>query len=165
MKTVQEVYQESLERISRVDVITEVTCKIMEITTALYQSELKDWNGDKISRAVTSLAVLRVNLGREMADSVAYFDISYLHRKVSYANSWKPTKDRLNQEMKHATVQDIDSDIMGQISDEYENEIKNKHYAEQLRILYDSTETLITALQSRLGTLKQERFESRYQQG
>lgn len=161
MKTVDEVYQESCERIEKAEVVGEVAVKIREITTALYQNELRDWGGDEVSRAITSLAILRVNLGREMADSVAYFDISYLHRKITYANQWKPTKDRLNKVMTRATVQDIDSDIMGQIADEYEAELKNKHYAEQLRILYDSTETLITALQSRLGVLKQDRYESR----
>lgn len=164
MKTVEEIYNESLERIKTVDVITEISSKIMELTNALYQSELRDWNGDQISRAITSLAVLRVNLGREMADAVAYFDISYLHRKISYANEWKPTKAELGRTMAKATVQDIDSEVMIKIAAEYENELKNKHYAEQLRILYDSTETLITSLQSRLGILKAERYESRNQQ-
>lgn len=161
MKTVQEVYNESLQQIEQADVITEVSNKIREITTALYNSELRDWNGDEISRAITSLAVLRVNLGREMADAIAYFDMSYLHRKIVYANEWKPTKDALNKTMTRATVQDIDSTIMEKISEEYQSELQRKHYAEQLRILYDSTETLITALQSRLGVLKQEAYESR----
>lgn len=161
MKTVEEIYQESLERISSVDAITEVQGKIMEITDALYTKELSEWTGDQVSRAIASLAVLRVNLGREMSNAVAYFDISYLHRKISYANEWKPTKDALNKTMSKATVQDVESEVMQKIADEYEAELKNKHYAEQLRILYDSTETLITALQSRLGVLKAEKYESR----
>ncbi len=163
MKTVDQVYQESLERIKSVDVISEISSKIMELTNALYQSELREWNGDQVSRAITSLSVLRVNLGREMADAVAYFDISYLHRKISYANEWKPTKAELSKTMAKATVQDVESEVMIKIAEEYENELKNKHYAEQLRILYDSTETLVTALQSRLGVLKAEQFESRNQ--
>ena len=163
MKTVNEVYTDSLKKISRSDVFTEITEKITEITEALYKKELSDWTGEQISRAVMALSILRVNLGREMVDSVAYFDMSYLHRKLTYANEWKPTKDEMNKKMTRATVQDIDSEIMGKIADEYENELKNKHYAEQLRIIYDSTETLITALQSRLGVMKQEMFESRNQ--
>jgi hypothetical protein len=161
MKTVDQIYNESVEKIQSVAAITEVSNKIQEITNALYQGELKDWNGDRISRAIASLAVLRVNLGREMTDAVAYFDISYLHRKISYANEWKPTKAELNAKMTKATVQDVDSEVMIKIAEEYENELKNKHYAEQLRILYDSTETLITALQSRLGVLKAEQYEMR----
>lgn len=162
MKTVNEIYQESINRINNTEIVTQIGWKIKEITDALYNSELRDWSGDEISRAISSLAVLRVNLGREMADAVAYFDISYLHRKISYANEWKPTKSELNKIMTKATVQDIDSEVMIKISEEYENELKNKHYAEQLRILYDSTETLITALQSRLGVLKADRYESRH---
>lgn len=163
MKTVDEIYQESLSKINSVQIITEISVKIKEITDALYNAELREWTGDEISRAITSLATLRVNLGREMVDAVAYFDISYLHRKMSYANEWKPTKSELNKTMTKATVQDIDSEVMNKIAEEYEAELKNKHYAEQLRILYDSTETLITALQSRLGVLKAERYESRTQ--
>lgn len=162
MKTVNEIYQESLQRINSADVITKISEEIKKITDALYNTELRDWSGDEISRAISSLAVLRVNLGREMADAVSYFDISYLHRKISYANEWKPTKAELNKVMTKATVQDVDSEVMIKISEEYENELKNKHYAEQLRILYDSTETLITALQSRLGVLKAEKYESRH---
>lgn len=163
MKTTEQIFTESIEKINSNTVINEISEKIKEITEALYKLELRDWNGDQISRAITTLATLRVNLGREMVDAVAYFDMSYLHRKISYANEWKPTKSTLQKTLTRATVQDIDSEVMMKISDEYENELKNKHYAEQLRILYDSTETLITALQSRLGVLKQERYESRAQ--
>lgn len=161
MKTVDEIYQESIQRIEGVEVVTQIAEKIKEITTALYESELREWSGDQISRAITSLAVLRVNLGREMADAISYFDISYMHRKITYANEWKPTKAELSKTITRATVQDIDSAIMEKIANEYEAELKSKHYSEQLRILYDSTETLITALQSRLGVLKAEMRESR----
>ncbi len=116
-----------------------------------------------ISRAIASLAVLRVNLGIEVANSIAFYDMAYLSRKVRYANEWKPTKDALNKKLQKATVADIDSEIMQKLEADIENELKGKHYSGQVRILYDSTETLITALQSRLSILKQERYESRSQ--
>lgn len=163
MKTANELYNESLERINEVDAITEIAGKVLEITNALYQRELGNWTPDQLSRAIASLAVLRVNLGQEMANAVAYYDISYTYRKMRYASEWKPTKAALNQELKRATIQDIDSEIMQEIAAEQEEELKNKHYAERLRTLYDSTETLITAMQSRLGILKQERYEARHQ--
>ena len=163
MKTVQEVYQESIERIQSVDAIAEVSSKILELTDALYKKELQNWSADMISRAITSLAILRVNLGQTMANSVAMYDISYLHRKMRYASEWQPTKQALMEEIGKATVQDIESQVLQTIAEDQESELKNKHYAEQLRILYDSTETLITAMQSRLSVLKQERSESRYQ--
>lgn len=163
MKTVDQVYNESIENIKKADIIGEISTRIEAITDALYQGELKDWTGDELSRAITSLAILRVNLGSELADAVAYFDISYLHRKLKYANEWKPTKEKLNKQMDRATVQDVDSAIMEKIAEDQENEIKAKHRAEQLRILYDSTETLITSMQSRLNVLKQERIEARSQ--
>jgi len=97
-----------------------------------------------------------------MANAVAYYDISYTYRKMRYASEWKPTKAALSMELKRATIQDIDSEILANIAQEQEDELKNKHYAEQLRTLYDSTETLITAMQSRLGVLKQERYETRH---
>lgn len=163
MKTVQEVYQESLDKIAEVDAITKVTSKITEITNALYRKELQEWSGDEISRAILSLAVLRVRLGQEMANAVAFYDISYLHRKMRYASEWQPTKMSLTRELGKATVQDIETEVLLNIANEQESEIKSKHYAEQLRILYDSTETLITAMQSRLSMLKQEMRESSYQ--
>jgi len=43
MKKPDELYNESLARIQGVDAITEVSKKILEITNALYQNELKDW--------------------------------------------------------------------------------------------------------------------------
>lgn len=162
MKKPDELYNESLERINNVDAITEIAGKVLEITNALYKRELGNWTPDELSRAIASLAVLRVNLGQEMADAVAHYDISYTYRKMRYASEWKPTKAALNQELKRATIQDIDSEIVQEIAEEQEAELKNKHYAERLRTLYDSTETLITAMQSRLGVLKQERNETRY---
>jgi hypothetical protein len=162
MKTIKEVYQESLDRINKEPVVTEIAGEIKKITEALNKTELQNWSADQLSRALTKLALLRVNLGVEMADAVAYYDLSYLHRKVTYASEWKPTKDKLNKVLNKATIQDIDSVIQEKIAPENQEEIKQKHYAETLRILYDSTETLITALQSRLGVLKQERAEARH---
>lgn len=162
MKTVQEVYKESIERINKEPVITGIAGEIKRITEAMEKVELQNWSPDQLSRALTKLAVLRVNLGQEMADAVTYYDLSYLHRKIKYASEWKPTKDQLNKVLNKATIQDIDSVIVEKIAPDSQDEIKQKHYAETLRILYDSTETLITALQSRIGVLKQERQESRF---
>lgn len=163
MKTPNELYQESLKEIEMVEVINEVSLKIKEITDALKKRELANWTGDQISRAVASLAVLRVNLGTEVANSVAFYDMAYLSRKLKYANEWKPTKDAINKRINKATVADIDSEIMQKLEGDIEAELKGKHYAGQLKILYDSTETLITSLQSRLSILKQERYETRHQ--
>jgi len=163
MKSPNEIYNESLDEISKVNTINDITVKIKEITDALYKKELSNWTGDQISRAITSLAILRVNLGQDMVNASAYYDISYINRKLTYASEWKPTKAKLNAQMNKATVQDIDSEITQGIAEKQENEIKAKHYAEQLKVLYDSTETLIMAMQSRLNLLKQERFESRSQ--
>jgi len=163
MKTINEVYEDSIDRISKVDLLNEVSSKIFEITNALYKKELGKWSGDELSRAVLSLAVLRVRLGETMVNAVAYYDISYMHRKMRYANEWQPTKSHLNNVLNKATVQDVDNAIIKKLEDNLEEEVKYKHYAEQLRTLYDSTETLITALQTRLGVLKQERAESQYQ--
>jgi hypothetical protein len=159
MKTIEETYKESLERINKEPVVTRISSEIYRITEALDKTELKDWSADQLSRALASLAVLRVNLGAEMADATAFYDFSYLHRKITYASEWKPTKDKLNKVLQRATVQDIDSAIMEKIADISDKELQSKHYADRLRILYDSSETLITALQSRLGVLKQERKE------
>ena len=162
MKTVEQLYKESIKKINVVSVITEVTKHIKKITDALGKTELKNWSADELSRALTTLAVLRVNLGAEMANAIAYYDFSYLRRKITYASSWKPTKDKLNKILQRATIQDIDSTIQEKMADDYVAELEHKHYAEQLKVLYSSTETLITALQSRLGVLKQERAEARH---
>ena len=162
MKTVEQLYKESIKKINVVSVITEVTKHIKKITDALEKTELKNWNADELSRALTTLAVLRVNLGAEMANAIAYYDFSYLRRKITYVSSWKPTKDKLNKILQRATIQDIDSTIQEKMADDYVAELEHKHYAEQLKVLYSSTETLITALQSRLGVLKQERAEARH---
>ncbi len=162
MKTIDEVYQESLETINKAAVINTIAKEIQNVTDALTKAELKNWSADQISRAITTLAILRVNLGAEMADAGSYYDFAYLHRKIRYASEWKPTKDQLNKVLQRATVQDIDSAITEKIAEDSEAEIKAKHYADKLKIIYDASETLITALQSRLGVLKQERAESRY---
>lgn len=162
MKTIKEIYDENLKTINEMPVITGIAAEIKKITEALATTDLAGWTPDQLSRALTKLAVYRVNLGAEMADAVAYFDVSYTHRKLTYANEWKPAKEKLNAVLQRATVQDIDSYILGKLADEYQAEIKQKHYAEKLRILYDATETLITALQSRLGVLKQERIEAQH---
>lgn len=162
MKTLDEAYQDSLKKIDEAGVINDITTEIMRITDALKKTELKDWSADQLSRAITTLALLRVNLGVQLADASSYYDFAYLTRKIRYASEWKPTKDHLNQILNRATVQDIDSAITEKIAEDQVREIELKHFADKLKIIYDSTETLITALQSRLGVLKQERAESRY---
>jgi hypothetical protein len=161
MKTLDEAYQDSLKKIEEVGVVTEITKEIMKVSDALQKTELKNWSPDQLSRAVTTLATLRVNLGAELADASSYYDFAYLHRKIRYASEWKPTKELLNRTMTKATVQDIDSAIIEKIAETMNRETEIKHLADKLRVIYDSTETLITALQSSLGVLKQERIESR----
>ena len=162
MKTTKQIYEESLAEIKSVDIISDISNKIIEITEALYKKDLQNWSGDQISRAITNLAVLRVNLGQDMVNAVAYADMSYLSRKMTYASEWNPTKQHLTALANKATVQDIESEVAIKIAQIQEDEIKAKHYAEQLRILYGSTETLIMALQSRLGVLKMEKQETRH---
>lgn len=162
MKTVKQLYDESIKKINTVSVVTEVAEHIKKVTDALGKTELRNWSADELSRALTTLAVLRINLGAEMANAIAYYDFSYLHRKLTYASSWKPTKDKLNKLLQKATIMDIDTTLQEKLAGKYEEELQHKHYAEQLKVLYSSTETLITALQSRLGVLKQERREARH---
>lgn len=162
MKTLDEAYQDSLKKIEEAGTINDITAEITKITEALKNTELKNWSADQISRAISTLAVLRVNLGMELADASSYYDFAYLHRKIRYAAEWKPTKEHLNAIMNKATIQDIDSAITEKIAEDQNREIELKHFADKLRVIYDSTETLITALQSRLSVLKAERIESRY---
>jgi len=162
MKTINEIYNESLEKINKETSITGISKEIQLVATALQNKEISKWSADDLSRALTRIAVLRVNLGQEMADATAYYDISYLNRKIIYANEWSPTKSKLSDKFK-PTVQDVDSKIQQKLADQQFEELQNKHFAEKLKILYDSTETLITALQSRLSTIKAERFETKYQ--
>lgn len=161
-QSLEDLYQQSLEKINNAEAITEISEEIQKITDALASAKLQDWSADMISRAITKLAVYRVNLGIEMADSVMKYDYSYLNRKMRYASEWKPSKDKLNKTMKRATIQDIDSVIMRKIQEDQIIELNNKFIAERLKVLYDSTETLITALQSRLNVIKAERQEARY---
>jgi hypothetical protein len=155
-----ELYEQSVKRIQSFDFFNEVVLEIQKITDALTSREIGRWSGDELSRAISKLAILRVNLGQEMSDAIAKYDFSYLSRKIKYAKEWKPTKEKLNAQLNKATVSDIENEIVNKISDIQSAEIENKHYADQLKTIYDSTETLITALQSRLGFLKQEMRET-----
>lgn len=155
-----ELYEQSVKRIQSFDFFNEVVLEIQKITDALTSREIGKWSGDELSRAISKLAILRVNLGQEMSDATAKYDFSYLSRKIKYAKEWKPTKEKLNAQLNKVTVSDIENEIVNKISDIQSAEIENKHYADQLKTIYDSTETLITALQSRLGFLKQEMRET-----
>jgi signal transduction histidine kinase len=161
MKTVEELFKQSKAKIDRLEIVSEVGLKIKEIVDALNKGELKNWGGDELSRALTALALLRVNLGQELADAAAFYDFAYMSRKVKYASEWSPTKKRLNEKLNRATNQDVDSAILEEMTDNYASEIEMKHYAESLKTLYQSTETLVTALQSRLSILKEERRETK----
>lgn len=163
MKTTSQIFEESLDRIDSIEAINGITEEILKITDALRSKELKNWTGDQISRAISNLAVLRVNLAQNLADAMATYDISYLNRKMIYASQWKANKDHLNAINNKVTVGDIDAQTLEDIAEDQQEEIKNKHYAERLRLMYDATGTLIMALQSRLNILKQERVETNYQ--
>lgn len=162
MKNTQELYEQSVKNINSSDVFIEIAVEIKKITKALRTKEIKSWSADQLSRAVATLATLRVNLGDEMAEAMAQYDFAYLHRKLRYASEWKPTKKALNKQIDRATVKDIDTEVLQKIEDERTQEIENKHYAEKLKVLFDSTETLITTLQTRLGVLRQQRQEANY---
>ena len=161
MKT-EKMYNQSLKKISEIQIMNDVVAEIKVITQSLVTKRIAQWTGDEISRALSDLAVLRVNLGQVMADAVAKYDFSYLHRKVRYASEWNPTKQHLQALGGKATVSDIESELQKSLIEEFQLEIENKHFGETLRILYDSTGTLISALQSRLNMLKQERRETRH---
>jgi nucleoside-triphosphatase THEP1 len=162
MKTLDQAYKDSISKIDEIGAINEISREITRITAALKNTELKRWSADQLSRAITTLAILRVNLGSQLADASSYYDFAYLSRKIRYASEWKPTKEKLMKVLQRATVQDIDSAIIEKIAEDQLAEVEAKHLSDKLKIIYDSTETLITALQSRLGVLKQERLESRY---
>jgi hypothetical protein len=159
--TTKQMYEQSTAKIQSFDFFNEIVVEIQKITKALTSKEISKWSGDDLSRALSKLAVLRVNLGQEMADATAKYDFSYLHRKIRYANEWKPAKEKLNATIGKATVADTENYVMEEIAQDQQEELENKHYADSLKTLYDSTETLITALQSRLGILKQERKETK----
>ncbi len=154
------MYEKSIENINQSTIQIEIVEQIRLVTDALITKKLGSWTGDEISRALSTLAVLRVNLGEEMANAVAKYDFSYLHRKIRYASEWKSNKVKLNKTMEKATVGDIEAETQQGILDELRLENENKHYGERLRILYDSTGTLISALQSRLNVLKTELRET-----
>ena len=160
--TTEEMYEKSLEKINQSTIQVEIVEQIRLVTDALITKKLGSWTGDEISRALSTLAVLRVNLGEGMADAIAKYDFSYLHRKIRYASEWKSNKTKLNKQMEKATVGDIEAETQQNILDDLVLENENKHYGERLRILYDSTGTLISALQSRLNILKKEMQETAY---
>lgn len=162
MKTAKELYDEATKEINNLEALNEISGEIKKVVKAMTDRKLESWSADMLSRALTRLAILRVNLGNEMADQVALYDYSYINRKITYASEWKPTKDALNKTLSRATVQDIDSTIVKKLEEDYQKEVMQKHYAERLKTLYDSTSTLITALQTRLSVLKNERREARY---
>jgi hypothetical protein len=162
MKSVEELFSEALGEINGVEVMNEIALEIKKVTEALAAHELEKWSSEMLSRALTKISILRVNLGSEMADAIAMYDYAYLNRKFRYASEWNPTKDKLSTALKKATVQDIDSTIMIKLYDDNRRELIKKHYSERLKILYDSTATLITALQTRIKVIDTERKESQY---
>lgn len=162
MKTADQMYQDSLTSINATDVFNESVSQIKEISSYMIDKEINKWTADELSRSLSKLAVLRVNLGEAMVNAMAKYDFSYLHRKLRYASEWKPTKEALNAKLNKVVNADIESKLEQKIAEDREREISDKHMGEQLRILYDSTGTLITALQSRLGVLKRELTETKH---
>lgn len=160
MKTVEELFSEALGEINGVEAMNEIALEIKKVTEALAKHELEKWSAEMLSRALTKISILRVNLGAEMADAIAMYDYAYLNRKVRYASEWNPTKQRLSKDLKRPTVQDIDSEIMMKLYDDHRRELFKKQYSERLKILYDSTETLITSLQTRIKVIENERRET-----
>ena len=160
MKT-EELLNNSLRKIQETTVHEEVYETIRQVTDALARKQF-DFTGDDISRAIAKLSVLRVNLGEAMVDAIAKYDFSYLNRKIQYANEWQTQKVELNKKIDKLTNPDVEAEVQEQIKELLIEEIENKHYGERLRILYDSTSLMISALQSRLNVIKQEKVETSY---
>lgn len=157
-------FEQTVKELSEIEPLIPVMAEIKKVVDWFVEDldRFDNLSPDQISKAVAKLAALRVNLGVEMAKASSLYDLAYIERKFRYAAEWKPTKQKLYDLVGKATIQDIEAEVQKKINDQILEEQRKKQIAETLKAYYDTSETLITALQSRLGVLKAERFESRH---
>jgi len=137
--------------------INEIKEEILKISKYIEDNNINNLTGDEISRAVTRLAVLRVNLGQEFAQATGDYDFSYIARKIEYASQYNRFKAEATEKL---TQKDLDSATIVSIGDMMKKEADNKFISDSLKILYDSSGTLISTLQTRLKVLENERREA-----
>lgn len=138
--------------------IDEVRNEILKITDWLKNHDLDKLSGSDITRAITRLSILRVNLSQALAEAIGDYDLSYVSRKIQYAKEYNNFKSRTDEKL---TQKDLDSMTLDKIAMTLEREIENKRYSDGLKFLYDSSSTLIMALQSKLKLLINEKSEVR----
>lgn len=130
------------------------------LTSKKYTTLTADW----LSRIAMKLSVLNINIGSMASEAMLAANMSYAYRKFQYAKDWNPTKKRLN-ELSKATIQDIDSDIVGRNWANEKIELENKCFADRLIILNKGIDSLLMAIGHRLKMLHQERTINKYQEG
>lgn len=135
----------------------EIAQKIIEITQDIQSRKIQDLTGDQVSWYITKLAILRVNLGIELAQAVNDYDLSYIGRKINYAKEYTRFKNTVEEKL---TQKDLDTATIMTIGDLMKQEMELKKAADSLRLLYETSQILISSLQSRLRVLTQERKDS-----
>lgn len=105
---------------------------------------------DDLSRACARLSVLLVNLGEEWADAKKNADLNELEYKL------KIEKAKLDYRNTGMSATDSESKSKLDCGDMTRSAILSQYKANQLKVLYDDTERLISVMQTRLRVLMTE---------
>lgn len=159
--TPEEQFDISAKKIEQ-NALGEVSREINEIVKYLASHKEFDFTADQISRAMNKLAVLRAGLGEIASDAGILYDMTYGDRKFKRAGEWIAQKEESNKMINKLTNPDIEAIVEQKIRENVIDELEKKHFAERLKILFDSTALIVSTLQSRLSYLKSEKQETAY---
>lgn len=128
--------------------------EIKKIRGSLEAKEIGAWTPDQLSRAMTKLALLNMNLGEMVVEAYGEYMDSEARRKVGMAqmelelsNDHSATRARTMTEAKSFELRD--------------QENKAQYRYKLLQTAYRDTESLVSVLQSRLRQLGNELWEQK----
>lgn len=147
--------------------LTEVT-QVKEILTyfneQLDRKTFTNIGGDDMTRLMTKLAILNVNIGQYSADAVMAANMSYGYKKLAYASEWNPTKERLKfGATKAPTVEDIKNELLVNGWDDFKTEMEKKLIADRLIALNKGIDSLLVAIGYRVKMIHQDNVTTRQQ--
>jgi len=137
--------------------IRNIAKQIIQTSNYIKNEDIANISGDKLSEHIIKLATLRVNIGEALALIGSKYDFAYIGRKIAYAKEFNRLGQLVDQKLTNKDKEALTHLTVGDIMNK---EVELKKQADYLKILYQSSATLISTLQSRIRVLEQERKES-----
>ena len=156
MKNPKELVAQAKNRAQKFYKSNEIVREVFITLENFERREIAEWTGDELSRFITKLATLSVNLGLLVAEKTLMSNASYIYQKWKRAYEYK----RIRRTVEKISQKDADDQAMMDTVMEITQEAENRYIADVIKTLHEDISRLVMAIQSRIKVLEGEKIAS-----